>query len=418
MRWLFAGLVVLLVTVSLALLVQEDPGYVLLAYGPWRVEMSLALFGVGLLLGLVAFYYAVRALVNVWHVPERVGAWRARRRRRRARRHLTRGLIQLAEGRWQQAERSLMRDVSHSETPLLNYIAAARAAQQQGAHERRDRYLRLAHESTPGADIAVGLSQAELQIAHRQLEQALATLNHLRGLAPHHGYVLKLLMKVYRELKDWRALRDLLPELYRHKVIALDELKAIEREVFAALLEQAAAKGRLALLKASWQDIPRELRHDERLLGEYARYLMALEAHDEAEPAVRGAIRRRWSDALAELYGRIEASDPRKQLTNAEEWLKDHAHNPALLLTAGRLALRNDLWGKARLYLESSLGAGPRVETYRELGGLLERLGEHDAARESYRKGVALAAGEALEADSAPRPAAAVASPLREAAAE
>jgi hypothetical protein len=36
----------------------------------------------------------------------------------------------------------------------------------------------------PSADVAVSLTQAELQLADHQLEQALATLKHLRSVAP------------------------------------------------------------------------------------------------------------------------------------------------------------------------------------------------------------------------------------------
>lgn len=61
-----------------------------------------------------------------------------------------------------------------------------------------------------------------------------------------------------------------------------------------------------------------------------------------------------------------------------------------LLLALGRLSLRNRLWGKARSYLEASIGASPRSAAYGELGRLLEQLGEQEAAREHYRKGLEL----------------------------
>ena len=40
-------------------------------------------------------------------------------------------------------------------------MAAARAAQELGAYDRRDEYLRLAHDTTPDAEVAIGIVQAE-----------------------------------------------------------------------------------------------------------------------------------------------------------------------------------------------------------------------------------------------------------------
>ena len=142
-------------------------------------------------------HLSLRVLSRLWHTPERVAEWRRKRRLQRAHRSLTRGLVELAEGRWKVAERHLTKHAEQSETPLINYLAAARAAQLQDEHARRDDYLHLAHESMPSADVAVGLTQAELQLAHQQYEQALATLMHVRSLSPKHNYVLKLLKKLY-----------------------------------------------------------------------------------------------------------------------------------------------------------------------------------------------------------------------------
>ena len=86
------------------------------------------------------------------------------------------------------SEKNLMRHATDSEMPLITYVAAARAAQLQGEHERRDAHLRRAFEQIPEAHVAVLLTQAELQIAHKQHEQALATLRRLQEVDPDHAF--------------------------------------------------------------------------------------------------------------------------------------------------------------------------------------------------------------------------------------
>ena len=149
-------------------------------------------------------------------------------------------MIELSEGRWRQAERDLLRYVEHSDTPLLNYLAAARAGQQQHAYERRDEYLHLAQSSMPSADVAVALTQAELQLAHQQHEQALATLTRLRAIAPRHTYALRLLVRVYQRLEEWEELRKLLARGEKEKGSGGRALAGVG----AAHLYRAVAPGR------------------------------------------------------------------------------------------------------------------------------------------------------------------------------
>jgi HemY protein len=313
------------------------------------------------------------------------------------------GLIELAEGNWSGAEKRLLKYAEDSETPLLNYLAAARAAQHQGAHERRDHYLRLAHQGMPAADIAVGLTQAELQIAHRQMEQALATLTRLRDIAPRHTQVLKMLMHLYERLQDWEQLRALLPELRKRKVLAAEAADALEARMHSELLVRAARGLDTTALHGAWGRVPRRLTHNVDLVLAYAHQLHRLAQDDEAESLLRGALKKSWDERLVDLYGRLQAN-VRQQLATAEDWLRDRDRNPVLLLTLGRLAMRNSLWGKAREYLEASIGVAPSVEAYQLLGSLAEHLNDNALMTFSYRKGMLLATGAqaALAASYAP----------------
>jgi HemY protein len=396
MKLLLACLAVLAASVLLTQAVMHDPGHLLVSYGGWTLETSLA---VALLLALAAFgvlTVALRLSGRLWHAPRRLRAWEERRARRQAHRALLRGLLDLAEGDWSAAERNLVRRAAHSELPLLNFLSAARAAQQQEAYERRDRYLHLAHESMPAADVAVSLTQAELQLAHRQNEQALATLMYLRQVAPRHTYVLRLLRTLYERLADWRALLALLPELRRRGIGEAANLDALEQQAQLGLLLQVAGRGDPDALAAHWTALPKAVQRRGAMLDAYAGLLQEAGDDGSAEALLRSALENRWDPVLVQRYGRLSGADARLQLETAEAWLARHPREPALLLALGRFSLRNRLWGKARAYLEAAIGAGGprRPAAYRELGGLLEQMGEPAAALDCYRKGLALSCGE------------------------
>ncbi len=390
-RWLIAGLVAILLGSLIAVAVLKDNGYIMIGYDVWTIEGSLALF---ILLDLIAFaliYFVIRFFIRLWQTPNQIKTWHHHRQLRLAQRALTRGLLEMAEGDWKGAEKRLVKYAVRAETPLLNYLAAARAAQLQGAHERRDHYLQLAHESMPSADIAVSLTQAELQLAHQQLEQALATLQHLKNIAPKHVYVLKLLSELYQQLGDWHQIRELLPDLKKRKACSIPELKALEKRVNQYSLQQAAGKD-LVSLESAWKQIPRASRNESSLVIDYARHLISLNEPDKAIKAIDTCMTKtknaNWDDGILEMFGNIKGLDPAKQLTIAEHWLEMKPEHHPLLLMLGRLSLKAELWGKARSYLESSLAISPTASTYQELGNLLEQMGEKDQAREYYRLGL------------------------------
>jgi len=120
--------------------------------------------------------------------------------------------------------------------------------------------------------------------------------------------------------------------------------------------------------------------------------------HDRVEKELAATLRSEWRGPLVRLFGLVESSDTTRQLKLAEGWLKNHGDDPDLLLTAARLCLRNELWGKARSYLETVLSLRPTPEAYQEYGGLLNQMGEADAAANAYRDGLGMVAAE-------PRPA-------------
>ena len=388
MKLLTYILAVLFLAVVAGLLAQQDTGYVLIGRGFTTMEMSLSLFITLQIILFTLLYLAIRVIRRSWTLPDRLRLWRKQSRMKKAHASSRKGLVALAQGHWKQAERALIRHADDSDVPLLNYLSAARAAQEQDAPERRDHYLSMAHKSMPDADIAVELTQAELQISHGQLEHALATLIHLRSIAPRHTYVLLLLARVYEKLSSWGDLESLLFDLKKHKVVDNKEYERLCIRVYHSLLDIAANSNKAEKIIEVWNRIPSAFRERHELIFDYARNLVKLEEFDRAEILVRENLKRQWDNRLINLYGKIKSSSLDKQISNAESWLKGKENNPDLLLTLGRLCQYDKLWGKARNYLESSLGHAPRSETYCELGQLLEILKENDAAADCFKKGL------------------------------
>jgi HemY protein len=285
----------------------------------------------------------------------------------------------------------LARAASTSDSPLFNYLQAARAAHLQGHDDRRDEWLRLAFKETPEAANAVLLTQAEFQIDRGQNEQALATLRRVDENSRDHAHALSLLGRLYYELEDWASLADLLPRLKKNTQVGQKRLDKWAIRIHQEALNDAADSAEIASI---WQSVTRARKNDIALLEAYYRALMRVGENDRAEKELASAIKSNWRGPLVRLFGLVESSDTTKQLKRAESWLKNHEDDPDLLLAAARLCLRNELWGKARSYLETVISLRPTPEAYQEYGSLLNQIGEADAAAAAYREGLGMVAAE------------------------
>jgi len=390
MKALIIILLALFAGTGIMLIAEHEPGYVLLQYGSWSLETSIIILGIALIVMVVASYMLLRSLVVMGRVPQNLAKWKLANQQKKANRALTKGLITLEEGRWAEAEKLLLRHAGVSETPLLHYLAAARAAQNQQESERRDNYLRLAHESTEGSDIAVGVVQAELQLAEGQQEQALATLQNLREIAPKHPHVLKLLQQLYLDMGQWQEVQKVLPDLRKRRVLDSSESKALLVDVMIGQLHVALNQNDWETMNKVWKQSATKLKHKESALAPYVAGLIQQGEMSQAEKLIEDFQRKQWSDYLVYLYGKLSQGDTMARLAKAEKWLKGRENNPWLLLTLGRLAKMNKLWAKDEEYLRRSIDHGPRGETYQELAEVLSAEGKYEAATEAYQQGLGM----------------------------
>lgn len=383
-------LLVLIISVWLGLQVAKDPGLAFFSYRQWSVEMPLWVALLGLIIAQFLFYLVGCLLRGIESSFYRWGNWWRWHRKNQSYSKTNRGLIELIEGHWEKAENYLTAGLSQSDAPLINYLALAKAAHEQGAYDRRDSYLCKAHAVAAQAEVAIGLTQAQFQINQGQLEQALATLNHLRMIAPKQGLVLKLIERIYVHLADWQNVLKLLPSLYKAKVVTSEQRALLEQNTYAELLKSAANHSSgLVSLRDIWGKMPRQLQKDPHLLGCYAQQLSLYPGQvEEVAELLSKSLKKSWDANLVVLYGVLDTADPIKQLAQAEDWLSRYPNQALLFLTLGRLSMRCQLWGKAGSYFEESLKLEENAVTYLEYGKLLEQLKNPVSALQIYRKGL------------------------------
>ncbi|HIQ39552.1 MAG TPA: heme biosynthesis protein HemY, partial [Sulfurivirga caldicuralii] len=378
---------------ALATLALYDNGRLALVWGDWVVEMS-ATMAVALVLGvLVVGFIGIQLVLWLWRLPHRWRERRALKRLARAEAGVGAGLLAGEHGDWKRAERMLIKSARYSDQGVMNYLAAARMAHNQGAFQRRDRYLAEARERYPEQYATIALVEARLR-RQQAPDQALAILQALMEQGEDTPAVLAEYADLLAEQGHWAALRELMPKLEKSRALDKDALKALQRRMWIGLLHQAET---LEALENIWHYLDAQWWRDPEVLATYVERRLAL-GGDQAGLAalIEQALKKHWDARLVYLYGLVEEGPAFERLKVVEKWLKKHPKDAVVLLTAGRLACRAQLWGQAQAYLREALNLKPSLEGFATLARCLQAEGDDTQAALTYQAAVEALAPESL----------------------
>lgn len=378
-------LLFLVVSVWFGLTVIRHTGYLLLVYQPWMVQMPLWFALLGLFLAFGLFFILIDSVDQISFLWYRINNWFSMRREKKFYSKTQQGLTSLIEARWKNAEKLLLAGANQSVEPLVNYLAAAKAASELGANDRAERHIQQAYKLVPNASLAIGLTQAELQFKQNQVDEAAETLRKLYDLSPRHPRVLMLLEKVYVKQGNWEQLRLLLPALRKAKLINTEQAEHFEKNIYCEMLH-ANQTHSLETLHQLWNSIPRAVRKNPDVVCAYVKQLQTFgTTNDEIEELICKTLKSCWQPELVRIYSTLPADNLNRKLAIGGAWLKTHGEQPALLLMLGKLCVKIQLWGKAKDYLERCLALCSNAEATLSYCMLLEQLGKPEEAKKAYQ---------------------------------
>lgn len=381
-------LIFLVASVWLGLEIFKHPGYLMIVYHPWLIQIPIWFAILSFLILLLLFYLLINGIDRLHLLAYQIKSWLRLRQEQKAFSTTQHGLAALIEGRDKVAEQLLIRGATKTNEPLINYLGAARAAQAQNALDRRDRYMQKAYQAAPQATIAIGLAQAELEMAQHQYEHAAATLNHLRQMSPKQPQVIKLLEKTYTRLADWTNLLTLIPSLKKAKILTDEEFQVFEKNLHVQLLRHPRPNT-LTQIEHLYAAVPRALRkHPEIVLAYVEQLARYPDTQATIEEVIQKTLKTTWSSDLILFYSQLIFKEPHRQLAIADQWVKTHGQKPELLFLLGKICVQVQLWGKAKDYFERCLSYGPNPYASLAYGQLLEHLDQRDGAIEKYRDGL------------------------------
>jgi len=354
-----AGILIVGGVVGAAVFLADRPGRVDIVWQGWQIETSVSVLVAAAALAALVAWLLVSTLWLILSGPRRVLRSRRARRRRAGYRALAQGMVAVAAGDAQEAQRFARRADVLLADPPLTLLLSAQAAQLDGDEGAAKRFFAamLERRETEFLGLRGLLNQAMREgdrgAALRLAERAMA-------LRPRTRWVTLSRFDLETREGHWEAARKTLAQLTRRQLVprerGLHYRGVINHELSLAALE-SGDRSRAIALAAEAQVLAADLAGP---AGHHARLLLAERRTGRAAKAVERAWRTAPHPELAQVYRAIHEDEPPLARVKAFERLA--AQNPTACeshVTLAEVAIEAQLWGEARHHLEAAIAIDP-----------------------------------------------------------
>jgi len=406
------------VAVSVALGLSQHYGTVTLFVPPYRVDLSLNLVVIVLVLGFVLSYMALRGAISLFELPAQARHWRAQQRERVAQNALLNAMVLWMTGRYTRSRKaalqalnqveSLLRLASADNLPSLGlmrsllHLLAAESAHALRDHPAREQHFQqvLAHQDLGRVAQKLELRDAAHLNAVRWAlhDRDNATAQQYLGLLPQgtarRTLALRLRLKADRLGQNHLPALETARLLAKHGAFSAAPALSLVRGLAIACLDDCHDHGQL---QATWQHLLPEERMQLDIAMHAAQRLLSLEGEPSLAltwllpvwqeltrmPETGSALhRQRLVKVLAQA---MDAMTPNSEwLARIEQARMANPRSMELQYLSGMVCLRHGLWGKAQQMLEQ---VAPRItdkdlqrQAWRALAELAEQKGDNAQA--------------------------------------
>lgn len=350
----------------------DQPGSASLQWGGYQIDTSFGV--VAVCLGVVAVMAAL--LYRVWLFIRRApgsarSSWRGHRRGR-GYQALTKGMVAVAAGDADEAQRQARKADGLLSEPPLTMLLSAQAAQLSGDERAAERFFRAMTENRETEFLGLRglLSQA---MKRQDTDEAVALARRAHRLKPDSEWVSQSLFELQTRTRQWLDASVTVREAARNRHLSSPDSRH----------RQAVLAFQISLAATESGDAPEALKQAKIALDLDSDFLPAalgLAQHyvdiGKARKAV-AVIERLWGrephPAFVPLYWEAQGAKTVLDRVKASERLHGfNPGNPDSDIAVARAALDADLWGQARKHLEVAGGDDPAARICRMMADLEE----------------------------------------------
>lgn len=389
LRLLFL-LLILVAGIALGPMLAGHQGSVLIQTENYDIKMSVTGLAILIALLFIVLFCVEWILRRVFHTSSRTKGWFIGRKSTRARKQTRAAMLKLTEGDFSQVEKLLTRNADHAEQPVVNYLLAAEAAQQNGDTQKINDYLTRAAELADTDQLPVDITRVRIQLSQGEYNAARHGVDQLLNDAPRHPEVLRLAQQAYLKTGGYASLLEIIPSIEKAKLYDEDTLEALRREAYVGLMNQAVSEGGSEGLKQWWKDQPRKVRNDSRLKAELASYFIDCDDNEQAQRIILDGLKHQYDERLVLLIQKLHTGNPEPLEKELKMQIKEHGATPLLNSTLGQLLMQHGEWEQANQLLQQAIEQQPNAKNYALLAETFDKLNRPQEAAQVRRQGLAL----------------------------
>ncbi|MGB9649873.1 MAG: heme biosynthesis HemY N-terminal domain-containing protein, partial [Stellaceae bacterium] len=323
----------------------------------WQVETSVGLLAAAAVLaGLsIALLFWLASLIL--GSPRAFLRHRRERRRRAGYRALTRGMVAVAAGDPQEAQRCARRADALLADPPLTLLLSAQAAQLGGDETAAKKFFTAMLDRSEMEFLGLrGLLHQALRAGDRGT--ALRLTERAATLRPDTTWVVESLFELEAREGRWEAAQETLAQAVKRRIIPRERARHHRGVILYELSHAAIANGDRARgrsLAARAQSLTTDLAAP---AAHHARLLLHDRRTGPAARAVESAWRTIPHPDLAQVYAAIhDGASPLDRFKSLDRLAAQNPDARETHLALAEVALDAQLWGEARRHLEQALSA-------------------------------------------------------------
>ncbi|MEQ9488803.1 MAG: heme biosynthesis HemY N-terminal domain-containing protein [Alphaproteobacteria bacterium] len=376
------------IIVTAGILLTEYPGEFVIDWQGWRIESSLVVLALAVVIAAILIAMLTRLVTGVLHAPKHFIDARRSARRERGYKALTQGLVAVAAGDTAEARKQSKRAEALISDPPLTRLLAAQTAQLDGKTEAAHDYFTEMLQDPNTAFLGIrglltqALNEGDLAEARRLTEQA----NKLRPGTP---WVVRQLIDLQRRERNWGAAVDTVAEAIKRKSLPESEAKPLKATL---LMAQAQEKYSAGLKDTALKLATEAHKLDVTLISAtamMARLLAEKGKQTKAAKLIEECWARTPDPVLARAFADVAppGTDDLAQVRRFETLLSLNPGDPESHMALAEASLKAGLWGEARNHLSKVMTDDPEPRLCRLMAMLEEsEHGDLEAARQWLAK--------------------------------
>jgi len=422
MKSVFWLLLLAAIAAGLALLVGGNTATVTVFWQPWRIDLSLNLVLLLLVVGFVLLYLALRGVSILRNLPAKAQRWRAAQQERAVYVSLLDAVVYQLAGRFVRAQSSAQYAAQMlqkmeptaigrpAQWRVLAQLLLAQSARSLGNAQRQQQAMQAvlaqsSKEAVPAQEGAM-LRAVAWAIDERDAEAAQGWLAQLPQGASRRILALRLRLRLAQLQRDSVSAVSAVRLLAKYKAVSPTAAASLLRSLLKDALAQAHDKEQLA---RTWRGFAAKDRADAGLALHGLERWQALSLDDRTPPDGDEPQDRAFLLGLLEVLWKSYAAlnDSRRVrgvrciefhlpwlaqdwLPRIEAALQEHPSDAALHYLAGQALMHGQLWGKAQASLAQAVrqltDASLKRRAWRSLAALAEQRGDGPQAAEAWRQ--------------------------------